>query len=424
MVLVTAPAPTANVIFATTMGEWNGVLGQTLKSVPVGPGTVCGLITTIAAQACATLTTSTAGQATVQVYDPANTTLTDTITVGVTAVTAYSITLQAAPTVVAKSTGTTTGFSTLTATVLDAAGQPVGNKPIAFSMTNTTGGGESVSPVVAYTAAVAGNGLGLGQVTATFTSGSLPSTADGVQVRATVVGTIVATEANLPTPTDATPSGNDAKIVIGGTAGSIAFGIATKIEISSDNTYYIQPMSVLVADVNGNPAPLGTVVNLSIWPIAWSTGSGCAYDYDYDSKHGTFLNEDANENVTLDDLEDGTRKYYASGSTLVTSCIPDAAPATTCTPTTVTSAAGTKDGKITPLNSAAGTLPALVTTDANGVASFNLTYLKSSAIWTVDRIRATTVVQGTEAVSQTIFRLPAAEVDVDPKCFLRSPYKF
>ena len=66
---------------------------------------------------------------------------------------------------------------------------------------------------------------------------------------------------------------------------------------------------------------------------------------------------------------------------------------------------GTTDGYITPVNSAAGTVPATVTTDANGVAGFTLTYAKTSAIWTVVRIRASTIVQGTETVGEVSFRL-------------------
>ena len=127
-----------------------------------------------------------------------------------------------------------------------------------------------------------------------------------------------------PAGVNLTTSGNDAAITIGGTAGSVAFGSATVLSVNSNASAYIHAMSVLVADASGAPIA-GATVNLSLWPVAWSTGSGCRWDYDYDSTHGTFLNEDANENVTLDPTEDGTRKYYASGSTTVTSCLPDPA---------------------------------------------------------------------------------------------------
>ena len=70
-------------------------------------------------------------------------------------------------------------------------------------------------------------------------------------------------------------------------------------------------------------------------------------------------------------------------------------------------------------------MPATVTTDANGVAPFKLNYTKASAIWIVDRIRARTVVQGSDAVGEIVFRLPPALTDVKPNCLLPdSPYLF
>ncbi len=383
VVQVNAPAPAASVTFVTTQGSWNG--GGTSANVAVAGG-----------KASATLTAAQAGVANVQVFDPAATGNNDSLTVSITAAVANSITLQATPSVVATSVGTTTGVSTLVATVSDPSGQPVGDVPVAFSIVNPTGGGETLSPVVSFSAAVAAGGLGLGQARTTFTSGSLPSAAGGIKIRASVLGTGVAT--------NSAPSGNDAGIVIGGRAGSVAFGQATVLAEANNATNYVLAMSVLVADVNGSPAPAGTVVNLSAWPIAWSTGVACFFDADNGTNKGTFLNEDANENLVLDPVEDGARVFYANKAAV---------------------AGGTKDGIATPSNSAGGIVPGTLTTDANGVATFNLTYGKTSAIWIVTRIRARTVVQGTEAVSEIQFRLPALQSDVGPPCRLPdSPYFF
>jgi hypothetical protein len=422
-VTVAAPPGTTAVTFATTIGTWTGGT-NVLANVPVAGGVAVG-----------TLTTSSAGVATVQVLDPANPSLSDSLTVSMTAVTPYAITLQATPSVVSKSVGTTTGAATLIATVVDSNGQPVGNAPVAFSILNPTGGGETVSPVIAYTAAAAGSGLTLGQALATFTSGSLTSGASGVQVHATVLGTAVQTEA---AGINVTPSGNDASIVIGGTAGSVAFGTATQLAVNSNATAYIKAMSVLVADANGTPAPKGTVVNLSLWPVAWSTGTDCLFDFDGPSgSTGTFLNEDANENLTLDVGEDGARKYYATGTTFTISytCVPDATDPLkrTCTAGgLVASLPGTVDSRLTPVNSVAGTLtstntadaPGTVTTDENGVGQFILTYGKPYAIWTVVRVRASTVVAGSAAVGELQFRLPVLDSDVTPCRLGASPYNF
>lgn len=400
-VRVNAPAPTTSVVFATTIGLWNGTAA--VVTVPV-----------VAGKATATLTTTGAGVDNIQVFDSATPTTSDSLTVTMTAAasTANSITLQASPSVVSKSTGTTTGYSTLTASVKDINGYPVGGAPVSFEILNPTGGGETVSPVVVFSATTTAGGLALGEAPTTFASGSLSSGATGVQIRASVVGTAVQTEANLPTPVNATASGNDAAVIIGGTAGSVAFGQATSLtDQGPASTIYVLPMSVLVADSNGSPAPLGTVVNISAWPIAWNTGAACTVDPDV-APTGTFRNEDRNENLNLDAGEDGNRTYYKSG---------------------LTEAGGTIDGLITPPNSAGGTvvstnsadLPGTATTNSSGTATFNLTYSKASAFRITTRIRAKTVVQGSDAVGEVSFRLPASISDVGPPCLLPNlPYIF
>jgi hypothetical protein len=311
---------------------------------------------------------------------------------------AYSIILQATPTVVPMNTGT----ATITATVRDSVGEAVANAPVAFSMVNPSGGGEKILPVVVFTAAD-------GTASTTFTAGTLPSyDAGGVKIHAAVIGTAV--------ETGVSPSGNNAAVVIGGRAGSIAFGMATALGTAGGTppTHYTQAISVLVADINGNPVS-GAVVSLSVWPIAWSTGVGCSYDDDGQrcvigppivcvaGHYGTFLNEDANENLILDPGEDGTRIYYATSTNV---------------------GPGTTDGSITPTNSAGGAVPTTVTTGSDGVGTFLLTYPKDSSIWTVVRLRASTIVQGSETVAQRIFRLAALQSDVEPCLLGNSPYNY
>ncbi len=408
---VNAPAGITNVTFATTIGGWDGTTSKTVsKAVSSG-------------KADATLRTTQIGIATVQVYDTAHPSTSDTLTVAMSSGdTPAKIFLEAVPGVVPVSVGTTTGFSTLTATVYDAANNPLGGQPVAFSIVDGTGtsGGETISPVMVLTATTAGGGLSVGQARASFTSGSQPSAASGVQIRASVVGTSVETE---PIGNNLTPSGNDAPVVIGGVAESIAFGQATVISEDSTKANYIWPMSVLVADSNGNPVK-NAVVNLSVWPIAWSTGVACSYDpdgqrCDYSTDpptcaagpYGTFYNEDINENIIMDSGEDGRRYFFADNTDAIISGIPGMDNPTL-------------DTILTPANSAGGTVPASVTTDANGVAGFNLTYRKQSAIWTVVRIRASTSVSGSETRSEVILRLPCTQTDCGSNCLLRNSQYF
>jgi hypothetical protein len=348
--------PILAVRFATTLGSWNGVPGQSVVTIP----------TPVPGFYSATLTSTLAGIANVQVdgldaAPPAvgNVLATDQLTVAFSATTASQITLQSSVNVVPPSTGGLTHTATLTATVRDINGQVVANAPVAFSILNPTGGGETVSPVVVLTDAT-------GQAVATFTSGSLSSTPQGVNIQAQVIGTAITAQTN---------------IVIGGTAGSVIISTGTAIN-TIDPTTYSLPMSVLVSDSNGNPVA-NTVVSLKAWPLQFSTGvwidtsgpppTGAGPFVAVTT--GTFNNEDINRNLILDPGEDGGTGYPA-------------------------------DGMLTPPNSDAGTLPLTVTTGANGVASFNLVYLKSRAPWIIDEITASTFVFGTETTSQIVFALP------------------
>ncbi|MGA9665582.1 MAG: Ig-like domain-containing protein [Gallionella sp.] len=408
-VQVAAPTST-NVAFSTTIGYWNGVPGQTWVIAPVSGGI-----------ATATLSSTVAGLANVEVLDDPSLSPSDSMTVGITASLAASIQLQASPTVVPKSVGSIVGNSNLTALVLDSTGAPVGGAPVSFSIVPNTGtnSGEIVSPVVVGSASTTAGGQALGTAITTFTSGSLSSGGAGVQIRATVLGSspLISTQplyaASGVPAVNTTSSSYDAAITVGGTAGSVAFGLASKIiDAGSTSTIYQFPFSVLVADSNGSPAPAGTVVNISTWPIAWSTGAPCTVDPDT-ATTGTFYNEDLNQNLVLDPGEDGYRRYYYSGLTV---------------------SGGTKDGKLTPPNSYGGTvvstnpndLPGTATTDATGLATFTLTYTKASAFWIVDRISASAVVQGTPSKGQLDWRLEASEADATPTvCYLPpSPFIF
>jgi hypothetical protein len=170
---------------------------------------------------------------------------------------------------------------------------------------------------------------------------------------------------------------------------------------------YILPMSVLVADANGNPVANASV-SLSAWPIAFNTtATACSANTadDYFNEDDAFPNDPTKfENLSLDVGEDGVRLSYPSRTPV---------------------AGGTLDGQLTPPNSASGSLPATVTTDSSGTATFNLTYTKANALHIIDRVTARTFVQGTETKGQIFFRLPALVTDIGPPCLLpASPYTF
>ncbi|MDY7032248.1 MAG: Ig-like domain-containing protein [Thermodesulfobacteriota bacterium] len=348
-ITVNAPSQTS-VQFATTIGEWDG--GGNVVTKTVSSGT-----------ASAILTSSDTGTANVEVSDPADPTTTDTLTVAISAPDseATQISLQASAYVVAPSIGDISNSVTLTAIVRNDSDDPVGSAAVAFSIENPTGGGESISPVIVYTDTS-------GVATSTFTSGSSSSDALGVTVTASLLDGLLDTDS--------------IQIIIGGAAGSVVIGVSTEISSNDSETIYIYPMSVLIADSNGNPVS-GAIVTLSVWPTRYATGY-------WDDEEGLpvwtgqYDNEDINQNLILDS---GPPDYEDD----MPSCGSDP---------------GCGDGILTPPSSAAGTLPGSVTTDEYGVANFELIYLKSSSVWIEAEVTASTEVFGSEDTSSRIFWLP------------------
>ena len=358
-ITVNAPDQTG-VQFATTLGTWDGT-AEMVRTKDVSDGA-----------ASAILNSANAGTATLQVFpvvnDIVDSSTTDTLTVAISAPSseASQIALQASATVVAPSIGGTSNTVTLTATVKNDDDEPVGNSPVAFSIENPTGGGETISPAIVYTD-------DYGVATSTFTSGSLSSDAAGVTVKAGVVPPPVVTPDYI-------------SIVIGGTAGSVVIGRSTEIGSNETGTSYIQPMSVLVADSNGNPVS-GTQISLRLWPSRYATGYW--HWQEIVGKPGVLewvptlnrvevTNEDTNRNLICDGCV-----HCGAGEDTNSDCI------------------------LTPSSSAAGSVPPpdQVVTDDNGVANFNLVYLKNSAAWIEVQITASTKVLGTETQSTHTFWL-------------------
>ncbi len=355
---VNAPAPDQDtILFVTTVGTLTGDIGLQVGRVITEP--VVGKVAT------AVLNAASAGMATIWVMDADDPYTTDSLKVDISPPVsdAAQIILQATPTTIETNAGDTS-TSTLIATVTNAEGQVIRGAPVVFSMEETTGGGEFISPAIAYTNS-------LGQATATFTAGALPSGANGVSACAAVVD-----RADIP---DSCVS-----IIIGGTAGSMVISRGTTIESVNDGTVYRLPMTVLVTDATGSPVS-GAVVSLSAWPSRCATGYWEEIDdNECQPVYGCVLaNEDVNRNNNLDDGED------RNGDQVLTP--PQAAA-----------------GGLTPDFDAGveGQFEITVTTDGNGLATFDLIYPKSSSAWIEDRITATTLVLGTETTSTTTFWLP------------------
>jgi len=366
--IVVVRAPSQNqVIFATTCGAWDG-------------GTSAVITKSVAnKEASAVLSSNDACVATVQVYDADNPSTSDSIKVNIylPADAASRIDLQAGAYVVAKSIGGVSNTVALEALVRDDSFQIVPNVPVSFSIADSTGGGEYVSPPLAYTLE------GTGKAEATFTSGSMSSGAQGVTVTAAVVG--------KPTVTD------NVNIVIGGTAASVVVGQSTSIESINNNTSYKLPMTAQVVDSNGNPVP-DAKISLQLWPKKYRTGiwvpettgnANCHPEVtaSYPNEDDTFPGTGYYRNLILDPGEDKNA-----------------------------------DGQLTPSSSSAGSLPAEVIADSTGVANFDLIYPKTSAVWIVAELTASTLVVGSETRSKSEFVLPYLQSDAQSCSLPASPY--
>ncbi len=380
---ITVVAPgVANVTFATPIGVFGNSLNS--QTVPVVGGV-----------ATASFTSASAGDITISAFDPAAPSVrvaSITIKVSPPVSAANKILLNANKTNVGISTGTTLNTIQIKArAIFNTGGVDVGvfNVPVLFSISGGPGAGESLSSSIGFTDAS-------GNVSTTFTAGSQATTQNGIVVHAQILGTAIGT--------GVAPSNNDLILTVGGQALSVVFSQGTTIVSSSDNTYYELPLSVQVSDANGG-AVLNQIVSLNLQPFAFSTGfNACS-----GAVTGTYCSEDANSNGSLDAGEDGVRRIFNSATS-------------TCGATSI----GTANGTLTPPNSAAGSVPSTVTTQSNGIAGFNLTYLKGSAVWTVVKLTATVASAGTESSFSSIFRLaPSATDATTAPCPLPpSPYTF
>ncbi len=377
-VSITVPAGMTDVMLSTSLGQWGTVNGVAVNSATYRATGVAGSVIN------ASISSSVTGTATIDVLDAANISVSDSLNivfVNSTVTPTTNITLQASAASVPVSVGNTVYSVTLSGRVTDG-GNGVASAPVNLSMLNQPGGGEYIAPTLVYSD-------GYGYFTTTFYSGSQGSDSNGVQIVATLLGN---------GKTTAVP------IIISQMAASVVIGRSTVVSSLNSDTAYKLPMSVQVADANGSPVPNANV-SISVWPTHYYLGEWAA-----DKTaifYGKFANEDVNRNLTLDPGEDRIYIEQGLGDFNLDGDAYDVVGG---------------DGVMTPANTAAGTAPYAVTTDANGVGTFDLVYLKANAIWTDAEITATVQAQGTESTGVLTFKLPALISDREAGVLPDSPY--
>ncbi len=331
----------------TTLGNIDGACGNNTPQIVTG-GACPGGCTDVNGQKTFTLnpgTLSGIAQLTARAkYDPPGATpeisfvATTNVTIG--AVTPAYIDLTVTPNRVAYNGSTTTG----SAFVTDAAGNPVPNVLVSFTLNNAPGGGETLNPATAFTDSS-------GTATTTFTSGSLPSFNKGFNIQAAVsVG-------------GGTISDQELMTIIGPPA---HVNLAYELTLIDDkDATFKQWIAATVTDIYGNAVADGTAVTLGVREIGFLTsdqtyfatedanGNGILDCEDTNSDCVKDAGEDTNGNTVLD-CEDGSTGYL-------------------------------HNNKLDPTSSAV--IPATSTT-TGGVAREQMVYGQSDACWTVVRIDA------------------------------------
>ncbi|MCC5824829.1 Ig-like domain-containing protein [Alkalimonas sp.] len=250
--------------------------------------------------------------------------------------------------------------SSIRAIVRDANNNPVKNQLVAFSLDNSAGGSISSG-----TATTNSQGVATTSFTADLTTGS------GVEGENLIISASLVSNSAVTDSTD---------IAVGGRTLFFRFGTSNIVETPS-NSLYRKEFSIIVTDSSGNPVanqPLNVAaVSLRYRKGIWIKDPPPPESFKTWVPNVTAhcLSEDVNFNGILDDGED------TNG-----------------------------DGLLTPGNLA--TVPATVTSNADGIAVFHVTYPRDVAPWLDVRLQVTGFAAGTENISYREFGLPVAAADV------------
>lgn len=252
--------------------------------------------------------------------------------------------------------------SVVRAVVRDQNNNPVKNRSVAFTLNGAPGG--QINPATAITDS---QGLASTVFTADNTTGA--GTGANLNVQATVLN-------SAPVVSGSTP------VSVGKRTLFFRFGTGNNIE-EPTASLFTKEFSVLVTDSSGNPVA-GQDLNVSVLPVSYSKGEWepipNLVDFEYWEAQVTLIDtdlstvviedcksEDLNNNGVMDPGEDNNG-----------------------------------DGQLTPGNVAS--VPRTVQADANGIATFDLTYPRDIAPWTTVLLTVSGFADGTENVFSQQFK--------------------
>jgi hypothetical protein len=318
------------------------------------------------------VSSTTAGPATISAtaVQSGVTVATAQVAVNFVATTPNTVSIQASPSAVAIS-----GQSTLIATVVDAAGNPVLGATVNFTIQQDTTGGSLSAPSAVTNAQ--------GQATVTYDASNKSSAVNGVIIGASVQGTAIASTTTL---------------TVGGQTIFLSLGTGNTISAYAAGdpaTQYELPYSVQAVDSAGHGLS-GVTITFSVQSVAYAMGT-----YTFVSPVWTQQFSANNCKPTAVEEFNGVINPTPppAGVTPVLTNIPGSAAATD-----VSSAA----------------------TSTGGTAQVNLIYPKDHAFWVQVALTATATVQGTQNSTTATFWLPGLAADytnqaIEPPGFI-SPY--
>lgn len=356
----TAPAANAQIPVGTPtavsvryLQNGNPVAGRTVNFAATG-GTITpsSVVTNASGVAAASVTSTTAGPATLQATLTGATTAQATVLVDFVSLAANKLVLQVTPTAIGpNAAGSSGNRADVLATVTDVNGNPVKNAVVNFTRVADPSGGD-LSQASATTD-------GSGQAKVEYIAGALTTASNGVQLRAAVAS-------------NASVFGT-AALTVNQSALFIALGTGNVIENLDEQTYK-KNWVAYVTDANGI-AVEGVTLTFKVLPQKYGKGrlAWGGKSWGYAAGYVFCDNEDKNYNGVLDRNADPALDEDDNASNTL------------------------EPGNVISVT------PGSAKTDSTGRITLSLIYAESYAPWVRVKLRAEAVVAGTESSKEAEF---------------------
>ena len=378
---ITAPAANANLtvgVAAPVTVQWvaSGTAQTGTVTFAASRGTLSTSSSTLQADGtlnpAVTITSTTAGPSIISASAGG---VTAQVTVDFIATNPSSVSVQASP-----STVVVQGQSTITATVIDPANNPVQGATVDFTLTDPTGG--SLSQASAQTNAQ-------GQATISYTASSGASAPNGVQIAAKVRSTTI---------------GSTTTLTVGGQAVFLSLGTGNTIYAYS-NTQYALPYTVQAVDASGKGLA-NAAISFSVKSVGYLEGFHMWVDADkFWDTVSTTTASDPHAFLGVEGVHgcQPAQVWELNGQIVSDQNNPPANSTLTTIPGLVVSTAELGPPTVPSQQSA--------TTGTDGTAAVSLIYPKDHAYYVAVALTATATVQGTQSSTTAVFWIPGASAD-------------